>query len=68
MSLKFNIFRVPLRLLSESDPPKVNTGPLQGVVGPDGAEDLLVVTESNLLMVDFSYLPPDGHPDQLREI
>ena len=36
-------------------------------MGIDGAEDLLVVTDSNLLMIDVPDLPADRDGDQLRQ-
>ena len=47
--------------------PEVNTGPLESIVGPDGAEDLLIVTETNLLMINIAKLPADGDSDEVGQ-
>ena len=48
--------------------PEVNAGALESVVGPDGAEDFLIVTETNLLVVNISELPPDGDSHEVGQI
>ena len=47
--------------------PEVNAGTLESIVGPDGAEDLLIVTETNLLMINIAKLPADGDSDEVRQ-
>ena len=47
--------------------PEVNTGSVESIIGPDGAVNLLVVTKSNLLMINFSNLPSDGDSDEVRQ-
>ena len=44
---------------------KVNISPVQGVVGPDSGEHLLVNTESYLLLIHSIYLPPYGGSGQV---
>ena len=48
--------------------PEVNAGALESVVGPDGAEDLLIVTQTNLLMINLSKLPADRDSHEVRQI
>ena len=47
--------------------PEVNAGSVESIIRPDGAVNLLVVTKSNLLMINFSNLPSDGDSDEVRQ-
>ena len=53
-------------LLSPS--PVVYAGPVQGEVGPDGGEHLLIVTDANLLNEALLQLPANRDPDQRCQI
>ena len=55
-------------IVYEEVQPEVNAGTLESIVGPDGAENFLIVTETDLLMIIGSQLPADGHSDQVRQI
>ena len=48
--------------------PEVNAGTVKSVVGPDGAEDLLIVTQTNLLLITVSKLPADRDSHEVRQI
>ena len=47
--------------------PEVNASSVESIVGPDGAEYFLIVTETNLLMINVSELPSDGDSDEVRQ-